>query len=312
VANAGAKARAVRKGIGGISFWGSNAPAGLKQQIAKLVARAGNRVPPFIASDEEGGAVQRLAGAIYPLRSAEVMGTWSENEITRTATKYGKEMKDLGVDMAMSPVADLNVPGNFIGDMSRAFSSSPNGAARSAIAWATGLEAAGVVPVVKHWPGHGRATDTHTAPGIIPPFEELLKSDLVPFDRAIADIVSGNLEQAGTVGLGTDQYGLTIRAGFGKNRSVWRNYRIEMFLASLHDDGIRSKMVPGFETTRQQLADGIASLPNFGPALSQPLSYLMQVLGLGLSILQNAGLKLEELDHRIPARYIGAAIAQAK
>ena len=61
------------------------------------------------------------------------------------------------------------------------------------------------------------------------------------FDRAIADIVSGNLQQAGSVGLGTDQYGLIIRAGFGKNRSVWRNYRIEMFLASLHDESIRSK-----------------------------------------------------------------------
>jgi len=132
------------------------------------------------------------------------------------------------------------------------------------------------------------------------------------FDRAIADIVSGNLQQAGSVGLGTDQYGLIIRAGFGKNRSVWRNYRIEMFLASLHDESIRSKMVPGFETTRQQLVDGISTVPEFGPTLSQPLSYLMQVLGLGLSILQNAGLKLEVLDHRIPARYIGAAIAQAK
>ena len=132
------------------------------------------------------------------------------------------------------------------------------------------------------------------------------------FDRAIADIVRGNLEQAGDMGFGADQYGLTIRTGFGNNRRVWRNYRIEMFLASMHDEAIRNKMVPGFETTRQQLVDGIIGVPEFGPTLAQPLSYLMQVLGLGLSILHNAGLPLAELDHRIPTRYIGAAIAQAK
>ena len=132
------------------------------------------------------------------------------------------------------------------------------------------------------------------------------------FDRAIADVVRGNLEQAGDMGFGADQYGLTIRTGFGNNRMVWRNYRIEMFLASMHDEAIRSKMVPGFESTRQQLVDGISAVPEFGPTLAQPLSYLMQVLGLGLSILHNAELPLAALDHRIPARYIGAAIGQAK
>jgi len=201
VTDIGAKARAVRKGLGGVVFLGTGAPKNVGNLITKLVDRAGARVPPFIASDEEGGAVQRLAGVIYPLRSAEVMGTWSEAEITRTAAKYGKEMKKLGVDMAMSPVADLNVPGNFIGDMSRAFSSNPNDAARSALAWATGLESAGVAPVVKHWPGHGHATDTHRAPGIIPPFSQLLKSDLIPFDRAIeagfTAVMVGHLQSKG-------------------------------------------------------------------------------------------------------------------
>lgn len=201
VSDISAKSRAVRKGLGGVVFLGGDAPENLGKQITKLVRRAGNRVPPFIASDEEGGAVQRLAGAIYPLRSAEVMGTWSENEITRTAAKYGAEMKELGVDMAMSPVADLNVPGNFIGDMSRAFSSNPTEAARSAIAWASGLESVEVAPVVKHWPGHGHASDTHRAPGIIPSYGQLQKSDLIPFDRAIAAgftaVMVGHLESKG-------------------------------------------------------------------------------------------------------------------
>jgi beta-N-acetylhexosaminidase len=184
-----------------VVFLGGVAPDNFAQQIIKLVERSGDHVPPMIASDEEGGAVQRLADVIYPLRSAETMGTWPESDITREAAKYGKAMKILGVDMALSPVADLNSPGHFIGSQSRAFSFTPSGAARSAIAWATGLESVGVAPVFKHWPGHGRATDTHRSPGIIPAYGELKKSDLVPFDRAIAAgfsaVMVGHLESKG-------------------------------------------------------------------------------------------------------------------
>jgi beta-N-acetylhexosaminidase len=201
VSNVGALSQAVRKGLGGVVLLGGIAPNNLAQQITKLVALSGDRVPPLIASDEEGGAVQRLADAIYPLQSAETMGTWPDAEVTRTAAKYGKAMKKLGVDMALSPVADLNSPGHFIGSQSRAFSSTPSGAARSAIAWATGLESVGVAPVIKHWPGHGRATDTHYSPGIIPAYDQLQKSDVVPFDRAIAAgftaVMVGHLESKG-------------------------------------------------------------------------------------------------------------------
>jgi beta-N-acetylhexosaminidase len=201
VSNVGALSKAVRKGLGGVVLLGGVAPTDLDQQITKLVTGASDRVSPIIASDEEGGAVQRLADVIYPLRSAETMGTWPDSEVTRTAAKYGKAMKKLGVDMALSPVADLNSPGHFIGSQSRAFSSTPSGAARSAIAWATGLESAGVAPVIKHWPGHGLATDTHLAPGILPSYDKLKTSDLLPFDRAIAAgftaVMVGHLESKG-------------------------------------------------------------------------------------------------------------------
>ena len=201
VSNIGALSKAVRKGLGGVVFLGGVAPSDFPQQIAKLAANAGDHVPPFIASDEEGGVVQRLDDVIYPLQSAETMGTWPDAEVTSAATKYGKAMKKLGVDMALSPVADLNIPGHFIGDQSRAFSSTPSGAARSVIAWATGLQSVGVAPVIKHWPGHGRATDTHLAPGYIPAYSQLLKSDLIPFDRAISAgftaVMVGHLESKG-------------------------------------------------------------------------------------------------------------------
>lgn len=201
VSNIAEENRAVRQGLGGVVFLGGEAPANLKQQIAKLVAQAGDGPAPFISSDEEGGAVQRLAGAIYPLPSAEAMGAWTPRDITDTATKYGKAMKRLGVDMAFSPVADLNIPGHFISDQSRAFSGNPDTVSSAAIAWANGLDNAGVAPVVKHWPGHGRASDTHRAPGRIPSLRALQRSDLIPFDAAIDEgftaVMVGHLESNG-------------------------------------------------------------------------------------------------------------------
>jgi beta-N-acetylhexosaminidase len=201
VSNIGEEKRAVRQGLGGVVFLGGVTPPDLKQHIAGLVRASRGEVAPLIASDEEGGSVQRLAGAIYPLPSAKVMGGWGPAEIESTARKYAKAMKRLGVDMAFSPVADLAIGGHFIDSQSRAFSSNPDTVSSAAIAWATGLESAGVSPVIKHWPGHGRATDTHRAPGRIPPLTSLEKSDLIPFTDAIdagfTAVMVGHLESRG-------------------------------------------------------------------------------------------------------------------
>ena len=130
------------------------------------------------------------------------------------------------------------------------------------------------------------------------------------FEAAIRDVVKGNLQQASGMGYGFDQFGLTVAAGFGANRRVWRDYRLEMHIAAMYDPALRAKMRPGFEFTRQMLVESITSVPVLGERLAQPLSYLMQVLAVGLSILHNAGLPLSQLDHRIVVRHIGASIAQ--
>ena len=201
VANVGGARNAVSKGIGGVVFLGGEAPGDLKRQIASLVKKSRGKVAPLIASDEEGGAVQRLASAIYPLPSARVMGTWDASRITSKAKDYGKSMKRLGVDMAFSPVADLNIPGQFIATQSRAFSDDPKRVGNAAVAWATGLDRAGVAPVIKHWPGHGRASDTHRKPGRLPSYSKLAKADLKPFSQAIREgftaVMVGHLESAG-------------------------------------------------------------------------------------------------------------------
>lgn len=176
-----AQKRNVASGLGGLALVGTGTTSRIGRQLKNIRKYSPNGVGLVIASDEEGGWVQRLRRAIYTLPSATTMGSWSNAKITRTAFAYGKRMKKLGVDIAFSPVADLNVPGYFIEQNRRGFSTSPELAGEKATAWALGLMQAGVVPTVKHWPGHGNAGDTHAAPSMLANIDTLRSRDLLPF-----------------------------------------------------------------------------------------------------------------------------------
>ena len=182
--------KSVSRGIGGIALVGRGASTELKAQITAIKKHALHGITPVIASDEEGGDVQRLRTAIYRLPSATTMGTWSDAKVTKTARDYGKRMKALGVDIAFSPVADLNISGFFISRARRGFSSNPVTAGKKVTAWAKGLSGSGVLPVLKHWPGHGRSVDTHAKPGVLPALEKLETADLKPFHFAISQGVT--------------------------------------------------------------------------------------------------------------------------
>lgn len=173
-------------GIGGITLLGNNAPADLRVKLARAGAAAPRGVRPFIASDEEGGAVQRLRHRIYRLPSAKTMGTWRSARVRATARDYGARMRALGVTMGFAPVADLAVPGYYIDSLRRAFSPDPNVVAGKVHAWRSGLEDARVAAVIKHWPGHGRARDTHTGSARVPKLSLLERRDLIPFNRELA------------------------------------------------------------------------------------------------------------------------------
>lgn len=179
--------RHARAGIGGITLLGNDPPAHLRRRLAAVRDAAPTRVLPFVASDEEGGAVQRLRRAIYRLPSARTMGTWRPARVRRTANDYAERMRRLGVRMDLAPVADLAVPGYYIDSLDRAFSRDPRRVSRRVRAWRLGMRAAGVATVVKHWPGHGQARNSHTGPARVPPLGTLEGRDLVPFQRELAD-----------------------------------------------------------------------------------------------------------------------------
>jgi beta-N-acetylhexosaminidase len=158
--------------------------AGLIQSWREIVGRAD--APVLI--DQEGGRVQRLGPPHWPkFPAAEAMTRAGDTaETVRLGARLiANELLPLGINVDCLPLADLRFPGahDVIGD--RAYGSDPAEVARLARAAAEGLLAGGVLPVVKHIPGHGRAlADSHLElPRVSVSRAELEATDFEPFRR---------------------------------------------------------------------------------------------------------------------------------
>jgi len=146
--------------------------------------------PCLIAVDQEGGLVQRVRApaTMWPPMMAHDGLPAGEDE--RVAEQVGRAMGDelraLGFDIDFAPVLDVHTnPANpIIGE--RAFGRDAASAARRALAFARGLDAAGVIACGKHFPGHGDTdTDSHLElPKVDHPWDRLEKIELAPFKLA--------------------------------------------------------------------------------------------------------------------------------
>ncbi|WP_422485294.1 beta-N-acetylhexosaminidase [Gudongella sp. DL1XJH-153] len=151
-------------------------------------ANSEHSIPLFLAVDEEGGVVTRLSGIYGNLPPQSRLGESGDPEL---AYKYGsiqgEKLKRLGLNVNFSPVLDVNSnPDNpVIGN--RSLSEEPELVAQLGIQVSKGIADQGIVPVGKHYPGHGDTdVDSHTLlPVIEKSKEELLEMELLPFQRAI-------------------------------------------------------------------------------------------------------------------------------
>jgi beta-N-acetylhexosaminidase len=163
-------------------------------QLAYLVGRLRAVLPPsaVLMIDQEGGRVARLRpplGLEHP--SAAALGALFDRDPAAgrqaaflSGALIGLECRQFGFDVVTAPVLDLRLPEGHevIGD--RAFSADPAAVATLGGAVAEGLLAAGVEPVAKHAPGHGRApADSHHALPRVTATAAELADDLVPFRR---------------------------------------------------------------------------------------------------------------------------------
>ncbi len=163
-------------------------PAQVRGLIADFRAVVGRDAAVLV--DQEGGRVQRLGPPhwrAYPaaarLGALDLPLPRRADLVRRCATLLGRDLRDLGITVDCAPVLDVPAAGahDVIGD--RAFSHQADAVAQLGRAAALGLADAGVMPVIKHIPGHGRArVDSHLdLPVVDTPLDRLWDSDFKPF-----------------------------------------------------------------------------------------------------------------------------------
>lgn len=202
------------------------------EQVRALTAalQAGAQVPLFIAVDQEGGRVRRFREdrGFAPGPSAKTMGQGSPDQTRLEGERTGKLLADLGVNLNFAPVADVDINPHSpaIGALERSFSADPDRVALHAHAFCRGLLAQGVLPCLKHFPGHGSAAaDSHLGltdisstwtPAELRPYELLIPLQASPlimtghlFLRRFDEVYPSTLSRAVLTGL------LRQRLGFG-------------------------------------------------------------------------------------------------
>lgn len=150
------------------------------------------KISMFLSIDQEGGRVQRLKNLedIYAteIPSMLELGKTSDESLGEKVGKVlAEELRVFGINMDFAPVIDIvtDEKNQVIGN--RSFGTDYNTVSKMGLAVAKGLENNGVIPVYKHFPGHGSTiTDSHYYLPVIPKTkEELFETDLIPFQQAI-------------------------------------------------------------------------------------------------------------------------------
>ena len=177
--------------VGGVILFAKNlrSPEQLKALISDL--QAASAVPLFVSVDEEGGSVARIAnsalfGAAY-IPNAKTLGREGVPAVRAAGETVGAYLKELGFNMDFAPVADVLTGGGSKVIGSRSFGTDPAHVGACAAAFAAGLESQGIIPVYKHFPGHGGPVgDTHEGFSATPRTrEELEAEELLPFRTAV-------------------------------------------------------------------------------------------------------------------------------
>jgi beta-N-acetylhexosaminidase len=155
-------------------------------------------------ADEEGGGVQRLAGAVPAVPWArDLARSFTPAQVQALAAQLGRAMQQLGVSVDLAPVLDADGgagPSATDPDGSRSFSPDPEVVTRYGLAFLRGLRAGRVTPVVKHFPGLGGASgNTDVGPAATLPIATLRSGGLRPFQAAIADGVPAVMISNATV-----------------------------------------------------------------------------------------------------------------
>ena len=191
-------------------------PEQLKQLVHDLQDLS--PTPLFIAIDQEGGKVARLKPkyGFPPSVSAQYLGRLNNIDSTRFyARRTGETLSNLGINVNLAPVVDLNLnPQNpVIGGIERSFSKSPQTVIKHASAYIQTLHNHDILTVLKHFPGHGSSKkDSHK--GVVDVTDTWSPKELIPY-RALID--SGRADMIMTAHIFNSKWDSTYPATLSKN-----------------------------------------------------------------------------------------------
>ena len=161
-------------------------------ELQRSAHKAGRDWPVFIGVDQEGGIVERVTRGVTRFPGFMTAGAAGDPALTRAAARAsGRELAGLGFTVDFAPDRDVTAGPADPTIGSRSASSSPQVVTKQADAASQGFTDAGVLPVAKHFPGHGSvdANSHYTLPVQHKSLAQLKKTDLVPFTDAVDEDV---------------------------------------------------------------------------------------------------------------------------
>lgn len=177
--------------VGGLIYFGKNIVD--KEQITTMLSNtvSKSRYPIFLAVDEEGGEVSRVANSKVEVAKVDDMAVIGAGGDTSQAyeagANIGSYLKELGFNVDFAPVADVTTEGEASALGNRSFGSDPQLVGEMVTNVVNGIEGAEVSSCLKHFPGLGSTSaDTHEGRvELDKTLDELRSSDFVPFQQGI-------------------------------------------------------------------------------------------------------------------------------
>lgn len=178
--------------LGGYVTFGRDYEGKTRWQVQNMIQgwQSAAKIPLLIAVDEEGGDVVRISSNSnlrgVPFRSPQLVYAMGGMEMIQSDAKEKAQLLlDLGVNVNLAPVADVSTdPNDFI--YSRSFGQGAEETAEYVITVMEQFHKQGISSVLKHFPGYGSNSDTHTGASLDErTLFELKNRDLIPFQKAI-------------------------------------------------------------------------------------------------------------------------------
>jgi len=204
-----------QRNIGGVKIFGWNTGNTLRLartvgELQKLSLETPYNIPLIVATDQEGGWVRHIKGSTSETPGNMAIGASGYPRDAYISGYYiGRELSLLGVNMNFAPVVDLFTNRNSVLIGPRSFGTDPVMSGIFGSAFAKGQLDAGIIPTVKHFPGHGdTAQDSH---GVLPriniTYETMWNRELVPFRMLVSEgipvVMTGHLSFPLTEGRNT-------------------------------------------------------------------------------------------------------------